>query len=767
MAPGPAPASGNGEESRIAAAKRFSADLALDDTPYRSYREQDGTTTRTFGVLIPQGYKKHDDARNPYICPIRSCRITNPTPSGLGSHFNNAHRGACLNDNLDGTLSEVGTYANQATDGLRNGGVPIPAIIVSKGYTSFDSSPMATPTMVQKRNGTRGPLTIQPANEVTESDSSSDEEYNVLGTFKHALLPIGYAPLENRFPEYPWICPLRSCQRLYSTRAHLDWHWREQHPPCLLNDNMDGTLSIVTDPAALSSDTANSGQSHFGIVSRNPNSSEPITPMQHKVYPEGRHRSKNNRGRWVNISEETTTRDSRARQDEEPQDTGHEAAPLISPPHSVPQLERDPHGTWAHICSDLPHNASIPNGNAFDFLLQLPRLRLLELTRKIETYLEERQLIAMIIYVVGVERRNACIQCRQGDTPFKRCVTLAGSNAAAIYNKGYVLRGQAYSCSRCLFRCISRDPIGPCSLQCAPGKDGVAVWDSKRRTSPQRPKENLVTEVPEEGGEMSRIPPGTKRAAAKRAAEKWCFDLAIGNKFNHDFGSLPRKRRRHTTARRANGPERTFVVDTDHESDEETVGMDEPDEDSESDDTATEQEAEDMGTRQRIVTIKIPDRIRPMVARLFGGSPTPDTDSEQAENTDSDTDSDRNQSQAGPLELEPWELEAQRASGYSAVGPTGVTIATRLRVGDTIHFSDNFSMSCHTVPSGETHRFAAEATKTRICTVISGKLQVRLLGSDLAVGQLGVFRVGPGEACSAENRCYVDSIINVVSHTEI
>ncbi|KAF3055748.1 hypothetical protein GL218_06846 [Daldinia childiae] len=58
-----------------------------------------------------------------------------------------------------------------------------------------------------------------------------------------ALLPRGYALHDN--PDAPWICPIRSCRVLFSKLEGLGAHFNRGHRASLINDNGDGTLSII------------------------------------------------------------------------------------------------------------------------------------------------------------------------------------------------------------------------------------------------------------------------------------------------------------------------------------------------------------------------------------------------------------------------------------------------------------------------------------------------------------------------------------------
>ncbi|KAL2166791.1 hypothetical protein VTG60DRAFT_2144 [Thermothelomyces hinnuleus] len=88
---------------------------ALDGREYRTWTDDFGNRLSTAGALIPAGYGRSIDAAFPWICPVRSCRKMLPSLNGLGRHFCNSHRAARLNDNQDGTLTDLGTYADPTT----------------------------------------------------------------------------------------------------------------------------------------------------------------------------------------------------------------------------------------------------------------------------------------------------------------------------------------------------------------------------------------------------------------------------------------------------------------------------------------------------------------------------------------------------------------------------------------------------------------------------------------------------------------------------
>lgn len=93
--------------------------------------------------MLPPGYQQFNHPEFPWICPIRSCRELFDALFGLGKHFNISHRASRLNDNMDGTLSELGKY-DSATKGdeILHGGYAKPPLLVSKKPISLADNPM-------------------------------------------------------------------------------------------------------------------------------------------------------------------------------------------------------------------------------------------------------------------------------------------------------------------------------------------------------------------------------------------------------------------------------------------------------------------------------------------------------------------------------------------------------------------------------------------------------------------------------------------------
>jgi len=76
----------------------------------------------------------------------------------------------------------------------------------------------------------------------TEMISGTSE---ILMPLRGGLLPAGYEVKRPNSQKYEWHCPVRTCTRMFLKRQHFSCHFERAHFGCKLNDNRDGTFSIV------------------------------------------------------------------------------------------------------------------------------------------------------------------------------------------------------------------------------------------------------------------------------------------------------------------------------------------------------------------------------------------------------------------------------------------------------------------------------------------------------------------------------------------
>ncbi|KAK0666702.1 hypothetical protein QBC41DRAFT_397695 [Cercophora samala] len=259
---------------------------ALDNTPSgRPYLRWKNKPM--YGALIPDGYER-SSARSgfPWICPVRSCRKLFPTAKQLGCHFVRQHRGSLLHDNMDGTLSVRGHYAQlRDGEGVVSGGKPKPGIVVSVGPLAPSESPMVAPSLPEQGrsdpddsrpqpgagseySAAQSPATslakvssaptpgdgfefAEPGRRYTEWADDDGDPRSLCG----AMMPLGYT--ECMGPK-PFPCPIRNCEseciRVKDLGCHfsvliVDTHFlisfQRAHYASYLKDNGDGTFDLI------------------------------------------------------------------------------------------------------------------------------------------------------------------------------------------------------------------------------------------------------------------------------------------------------------------------------------------------------------------------------------------------------------------------------------------------------------------------------------------------------------------------------------------
>ncbi|KAK3693248.1 hypothetical protein B0T22DRAFT_449282 [Podospora appendiculata] len=257
--------------------------MANSDRPYNMWPDDTGVLRSTPGILIPDGYELDNTMPDrPWICPVRNCRRLYAGRGFLGYHFRTSHLAAQLNDNLDGTFTAMNVSVDKnspATVVSRNilhdqepmrspqkpwyytGGKSVTWISAVAGDDDQELDDFQSTAKVEIPRETRTrqsrvvtieksppPSSATPENQVDLAPKGRqysewwDEDGNLM-RMNGALIPEGfrldYSPLT------PWICPIRTCRLLSKTRKGLGYHFIIKHNSEQLNDNWDGTFSVV------------------------------------------------------------------------------------------------------------------------------------------------------------------------------------------------------------------------------------------------------------------------------------------------------------------------------------------------------------------------------------------------------------------------------------------------------------------------------------------------------------------------------------------
>ncbi|KAK3952870.1 hypothetical protein QBC32DRAFT_259265 [Pseudoneurospora amorphoporcata] len=894
---------------------------ALDDAAYRTCKDQFGNIVKTEGALIPVGYQLLD-GDFPWICPVRSCRTLHSKIKALGNHFSHGHKGACLNDNLDGTLTFLGLYTTKQM-------IKQPPIIVSKKAMSLDDSPMLEPSHTaanyykykvgfpekalneqtlrreahtkevvssQAIVAVQGPPLPKPEKVFTMADP--DRPYNMwpdpTGKLEHihgCLLPSGWTPYYE-YPTRQWICPIRSCQCLVHNRYHLGRHFLA-HRGCHLNDNLDGTFTILRSPSQAQLDDKDYTDTPAAVVSREPLDNEPIQPPKIRIQdPSGTqpvwvslssYLASAKRGHTKDVKEPTPDRvptkirivqsgpketpfkpATEAHFDEELimatkdrkysvwgdadhglKDThgalipeGYEldktwpGRPWICPIRScrvvckttwtlgshfammhssaklndnkdgtfsivgthqlgaprvvskrlvslhkdpivearLPVLKKkeieeeqrkrsqmgtsmdkpatpkptadkpaaDPEELWKYICSMVDRDLARPSNPSFEHLMALPRIRDLNIIDKKlgpKHLIRSTLAVGLVIQVTGVERQTKqCTACRRGDGPFHECVSICPelANEVAELNPPLVT---SPTNRWCCMNCVVNRQTSQCSLKAS------------------------LLERSEDGSVKENIPQwmmDSERPAVMIKPKAASQDLSVGDEVADKDVDLVRQDATSFSYRRS-GRLRLQVEAKPSESQKRSFA---------STDMASAQVAAAASQEEEASSLRAPKRVR----ALQSPSNIPPSAVQES------------------LMVEDWEGEAKaipRENGASdnlAVS-SSYNLSTHQNPSTSstqICSSPSFSMHVLRIPSGGSHYLGAvtsdESHQNRMCTVIAGKLRVKVkvkaavedgAGSasteEFNIGLLGVFKLAVGMECRVENWGYIEAVLQVVS----
>lgn len=120
------------------------------------------------GALFPDGYQRCAEIPGySWICAVRSCRQVYKTHFGLGNHFKMTHKRFMFNDNLDGTLSVIGSYSKRSQPGNCF------PVVVSRRPLDPREPPMVEPTEPTGK-GRHTPTASRTKAESESEDSEAD-----------------------------------------------------------------------------------------------------------------------------------------------------------------------------------------------------------------------------------------------------------------------------------------------------------------------------------------------------------------------------------------------------------------------------------------------------------------------------------------------------------------------------------------------------------------------------------------------------------------
>ncbi|KAI7787276.1 hypothetical protein LA080_000614 [Diaporthe eres] len=781
---------------------------AKSGRPYHAWFEGKISFDKSGGALFPDGYQRCAEIPGySWICAVRSCRQVYKTHFGLGNHFKMTHKRFMLNDNLDGTLSVVGSYSKRSqpgtcfpvvvsrrpldpkeppmvepteptgkgrhaptafrtkaesesedidADNLVTGDIDVPArpavppkVIQSGNADEMwkyirpfltkhqDSIPVLNWIYNVKvlsdraRGAVKAPKTgqqqqvsrttgdnsleeasqlngrvYQPSEIHSLEMASKDRAYKVITgkdgesiSMCGALIPEGY-DLDRAVPGRPWVCPIRSCRAVFKKIAGLGSHFSVKHRGELLNDNQDGTLSIV---GAYNRPLPGHNHCASMVISQNPlDKNEP--PMAASKVPG-----------YVRVDSTNAK--------PQPQPTNHTAS-VPSRPAQATQMNgvgppnSDTHSEakriWNYILPFLPLSL---DPDIFDTeVVRLFALPLLQRVQWRKTWMKRRldndrsQIFGILVHVLGVDRKTGsgekpCSLCTRGEGPFEGCWTLSKGAAWESHKS-------AMCCANCLFN----HKKSQCSVKYG--------WE---RRCDKKPGEKTFTGSPPPVGEWAA---SAAAASASSSGQSKKRQLSAS-----DINDQSRAQRRRY----------------------------------ERNEGADNQEQAEVG--KKLVPLPLPSPKRNTRA---SDSPTRRNTSPEPQTVHSISFPSMSSSalvMAGQqtsdelLEMEDWEIAPGRIREEDVDQPNNIAFSkSYLENNQSIPVAADVSFRVETIKSGHKLEFEAIKSRARYCSVASGKLRVSIAGQpEFVIGPHGVFKIKPDVKAWAQNRLYVDSVVHVVS----
>lgn len=143
------------------------------------------------------------------------------------------------------------------------------------------------------------------------------------------------------------------------------------------------------------------------------------------------------------------------------------------------------------------------------------------------------------------------------------------------------------------------------------------------------------------------------------------------------------------------------------------------------------------------------------------------------------------------LEMEDWEIAPGRIRGGGADVNNSKSLASScfdncafhvlipscfpdiafsksyLETNQAVRVSRDVTFEVKSIKSGHNLELEADRTKTRYCTLASGKLHVNVEDQEpFTIGPHGLFKVAPGSTAKIQNRLYIDSVLHISTYAD-
>jgi hypothetical protein len=403
----------------------------------------------------------------------------------------------------------------------------------------------------------------------------------------------------------------------------------------------------------------------------------------------------------------------------------------------------DGDATWKFILEQFTEPQCALSATALGWLLKVPRVRELRLNTASDIrwpisdpeMSQLRHVASMLMYLTGDVVLSPCTNCRHdGDkSPFKDCVLWSQRNG-----KGNTTYGSG-ACANCQFK----RSAGTCSIRNMHGPRRLFLVG---RLPPDQIEDSWVTKDGEDEVPGRDAPePKSQRASilsGRRASEK---------KSQLDTASKPTGRPKPSSSRNASGKDR-----------DESDTTDAPASELPSLPPRSVRSISSEDQRSRTTSVAREKRATVPTSSSDPWNPKPKRGSRLS--------APMTPAQNAVLEQAIEEIENRGVDDSIQPGSTGPRAgasalpATHLADNPPVQLQEGIEFLQKVMSSGMTLRLEALPEKTRLCSLVSGKIQVRIGDEpEFDLGAGGIFIIAPGKTCSLLNRTYMDAVLTVTA----
>ncbi|KAI0021682.1 hypothetical protein F4780DRAFT_276005 [Xylariomycetidae sp. FL0641] len=227
-----------------------------------------------------------------------------------------------------------------------------------------------------------------------------------------ALIPQGYQLYKD--DQYPWICPVRSCRILSKSLWALGAHFSGRHRTEDLNDNLDGTLSVVKKrglgPPKITS---------WGHVDLK--TCPMAVPQLNTAIKAFHSRMRKPLPSFLNLGGPGTLA----------RPSGLTLIGSTAPTTGSGAGKLHARSNWLHIRENLDDVPQSPISKRYQYiadLLETPRVRDIQYNNGVPRRSYEgdpQEIAAMAVQMTGTRVPHPCSRCREGRGPFKGCYVIS------------------------------------------------------------------------------------------------------------------------------------------------------------------------------------------------------------------------------------------------------------------------------------------------------------------------------------------------------